>query len=178
MAESWIPAIRGRTSMIDPGAKQTEPAAGSPPPIRLVLAFRDAVDASPPRPELGGEAALVESLMIAAVSSLEALMRFRDLWFAAAYGDLGQPLPCDERVVFDGYDSWLDGAQPLMERLRRLEDADYDSPSAAAFRARYQQARASWNDAHNRRNLEQHALKANDLAELASRLGPRQEAYD
>jgi hypothetical protein len=164
--------------MTDPGARQTDPVAGTPHPIRLILAFRSAVDSSPPRPDLGEEAALVESLMIAAVSSFEALARFEDLWFAAAYGDASQPLAFDERDIADGYDSWLDGAQPLIERLQRLADAEYDSRMAGTFRAFYQGARSSWNDAHNRRKLEQHALKSRDLADLASRLGPRQDAYD
>lgn len=162
--------------MPDPHTPQTSPgrpASGAvPPPIRLVHAFAEAVDASPPSRDVADEAYLVESLLIAATCSFDALSRFASLWHSAAFGD-APSAEDDEQAVAEGYDAWLEGAQPLFERLHRLERASYETSLFTRFESDYGAARSAQRDVRHRRDVEKTALSSKQLAALVAKLKSR-----
>jgi hypothetical protein len=144
-----------------------------PPAIRLVLAFKDAAEAArevgPPQAEV----CTVEGLLIAADAAFTALARFADLWHDCAYSDPPWAGPGEEQAVLDGYEVWLDAADPIRDRLNRLTETGYESEWAGRFQAHYRLAQAFWDDALARRHLERDALRADQLVELATRLAAR-----
>jgi hypothetical protein len=151
-----------------------------PPAIRMVLAFKEAVESPHPDHHAADEAFAVESLLIAANESFVALSRFTDLWHDATYGESPSAAVGEEQTVLDGYRAWLDAAALLSVRLLRLRltAAGDKSENVERFEAYGVEAVAVWNDHLSRRQAEREALRTDELAELAARLKPRQASFD
>jgi hypothetical protein len=171
--------------MPKPESEQTNRADGSassavPPSIRLVHAFRDAVEAAPPREDRADEVFVVKGLLIAANASFSALSHYADLWHEGTYGKMPSAEAGEEQVVLEGYEAWLDGADPLLDRLLDLPVTQGSPLDAGKERllANHMAARAAWDDARERRRVEQQALRTDRLIELTGRLEPRQASYD
>jgi hypothetical protein len=171
--------------MSESASKRTDQAGtpeslAVPAAIRLVHAFRDAVEASKRRQSRADEVFVVKDLLVAAGASFTAVSGYADLWHAGTYGKTPSAEAGDEQTVVDGYEAWLDGADPLLERLVRLP-VKAGSPLAETverFMANHRAARDVLNDARDRRILEGGTLRTDQLIELAGRLKPRQASYD
>jgi hypothetical protein len=156
-----------------------------PPAIRLVLAFKEAMESSRRAQNPSDESFVVEGLLIAANASFSALSQFADLWHEGTYGESPSDEAGEEQPILDGYEVWRDAAGPLLVRLRRLTEvalsgqfASYQSEGAVLFETHCHDAMAVLNDTLSRRQAEQEALHADQLAELAAKLKPRRASYD
>lgn len=165
--------------MSEPMVERTAPERMSTPPaIRLVHAFKEAVESSQPAGNPSDEAFAVESLLIAANASFAALSRFADLWHDGTYGELPSDEAGEEQTIRDGCEAWIDAADTLFMRLCFLKRTGYESKGAEQFAADHDKARDIRMDALSRREIERKALRADQLADLAARLEPRQASYD
>jgi hypothetical protein len=134
-----------------------------PAPIRLVHAFREASESSKPGDDPSQEALAIEILLIAGDASFVTLSRLDDLTYQVLYGGECQGDSVDRNVVEEGYEAWLDAADFLVERMRKLESMAYESETFAKF----WKARA---EAVDRRRLDRQALRNDQLARLAGKL--------
>jgi hypothetical protein len=148
-------------------------ASGPPPAIRLVEAFVEAIDAAGAGRTLNDEAFFVEGLLIAAEASHDALVRFAGLWFEVSYGDEPSDEASDEEVVLGGYQSWLDAARNLRDRLASLKAKGYESHAADRLDTSIRGAEGVLDDARSRRQLERDALTNEQLADLAAKIEAR-----
>ena len=72
--------------------------------------------------------------------------------------------------MLDGYDTWLDAAHPLWERVVVLTQAKYESRATTMFDRDYHEARRIWNEARERLRIEREALGGEQLRKLAEKL--------
>jgi hypothetical protein len=159
------------------GPSLTTTAPAVPAPIRLVQAFRDAVEASRPEVDLSEEALSVEALVIAGLASFDALTRLDELFRAIRReGESINPFDC--REVEFANETWLETAAALRGRMDHLEKTCYESESFAAFSTALRKSSEIASESRVR-ELEGHqALRTVELAALAARLKPRQNVYD
>jgi hypothetical protein len=150
--------------------------AAIPPPIRLVHAFKEAAEASKPEADPSQEALSLEVLLIAGDASFAALSRLEDLYHQIIYGGECQGDSVDQSVIEAGYDLWLDAADLLVERMKKLESFCYESESFAAFWKAQAKARFYLDEARDRRRLERQALRNDQLVRLAAKLKTREMA--
>jgi hypothetical protein len=158
-----------------PSAVVTEP---EPAALRLVLAFMDAVGSSPRRADIFEEAFEVESLLIAAVYSLEAWLRFNEHWHQGVYNDPPVRSAGSEPMLLDGYDAWIFAADLLLSRMTALRSTGFEPGLVVRFQSLYEKARGLWADARDRETLDREAVRVDRLASLASKVKPLQTAYD
>jgi hypothetical protein len=150
-------------------AKRTAAGRDQPrlPVVRLVQAYKEALDSTPSRE--GDERFAAEGLMIAAIATAEALAKSSDLWHAATYGD--PPIDAgDEELLLDAYEVWLGASELLRERLRLVHERGETFESARRFEECYLDATAVIDEARHRRELEWTALPVDRLAQLATKL--------
>jgi hypothetical protein len=142
-----------------------------PAPVWLVLAFREAAEASMPRAEPSEEALEVELLVIAAEAAFRSLSTFEDFVLGLERG--GDPdFRLEPYVIEEGYHSWLLAADALAERVENLQRHAYESKSFERFLKAREAALDFVKQATLRRRIERRALRRDELAALASRLKP------
>ena len=156
--------------------KQSPGSAALLPPIRLVHAFKEASKSSKPEADPSDEALAVEMLLIVSSASFAALSRLDDLAYQVIYGGENSGGSVDRRIVEEGYDTWLDAADSLVERLRKLENFGYESESIKAFWTAHVEALSFRNEIRERKQLERQAARSDQLASLAARLEVREKA--
>ncbi len=147
------------------------------PPIRLVHAFREAVEASKPEDDSSEEALALERLMIAGDASFTALSRLHDFLFQVAYSREGAVSAIDPWIVEESYEVWLDAADSLIDRVLKQEETCYESAAFATYRKERAQALEFLDESRERRRLGRQALRTDQLAALASKLKTLQEDH-
>jgi hypothetical protein len=150
----------------------------APPAIRLVRAFKDATDATRGQSHPEDEVFEVESLLIAAACSFDALSRFHELWHQAVHGDTPAQLPGPEQTILDGYETWLDAADAIRERVHALKASGFESPQVGTFESCCGNARGIRDDARDRRAIDREAIRADRLEVLSRTVRPTQKDYD
>lgn len=156
-------------------AKSEQSPQVLPPAIRLVGAFKDATDSTRGQADARDEAFEVESLLIAAACSFDALSRFYELWYQAVYCDTPAQLPGPEQTLLDGYQTWLDGADRIRDRVNALKASEFESPEIRTFESRYHDAIGTLDDARARREIDREAIRADRLEMLATKVRPTQD---
>ena len=159
------------------GTPSTALSSSVPAPIRLILAFRDAVKESIPESDLSEEALSVESLIIAGNAAFEALTRLDRFLNECVRGSKLSDAP-DRRAVVVAYETWLDATEPLRQRMLSLMRESYESDSFTAFFGSMHLALANFSETWAREDLNRQALRTVELAALAAKLTPRQDVYD
>lgn len=155
----------------------TDPAAATVvatlPAIRLVRAFREAVDASRVQEDFSHEAEVIEGLFLAAEGSYSALSGLANLWHRLTYCDAPSPWSGEEQVILDGYTAWLDAARPLRDRLRALATTGYESEAGSRFERACVEAEGVIEGAAERRRIEASLPSRDKLARLAAKFRKR-----
>jgi len=146
-----------------------------PPAIRLAQAFKDAADSTRAQADAIDEAFEVESLLIAAACSFDALSQSHELWHQAVYCETPAQLAGPEQPLLDGYQTWLDGAERVRDRVTALKESGFESPELRAFKSHYRDAIGILDDAQARREIDREAIRADRLEVLVNKLKPTQE---
>ncbi len=167
----------GKIESLSNGPSSTTNAPAVPAPIRLVNAFRDAVEASLPEADLSEEALSVEVLVIAGLASFDALTRLDEMLQAIRReGESISPFDCREIELAN--ETWLETAATLRGRMDHLEKTYYESESFASFSTALRRSSEIVSELRGRELAEHRALRTGDLTALATNLQPRQDVYD
>jgi hypothetical protein len=169
--------------MSKPPQLRTDPAqvvvaVTTPAPIRLVQVFKEAVELSRRLEVIEEEVFEVESLLIAAVCSFDALCRHDEHWHQGVYGDPPVRLAGPEQTLLDGYDIWRDAADAVEARVTALEARGFESARFDTFRSACHKVDALRRDARSRQAIDRRALRVDRLEGLAAKVRPSQPVYD
>ncbi len=161
-----------------PGASGSSPPARGRPISLMVGALAAAVDLAAPQDDLRAEAGLIGSLAILANATFRAIAQTADLKHQLACGDPDSIVEGDGLLDEEDFRDWLDHANRLRLRIRRLKDtggngggSSYESRSFDELeRACHHVDSEILSDFRLRREAEARALPAGRLIALASRL--------